>query len=156
MWGSEGASKVWIGGQGTQRKSWLEKTGCKVKQLGSDSTKYNRKSRLLWQLQEAIKDAGIYLLCHLQHMASIIKVTSRSKITAGAPKNLDSWKKEQEGRAKWCSLQLNQFPLRDFGKVLRNRSYRSETSHVDASNSREIRVFYLGALPFVIKWKFFC
>lgn len=79
-------------------------------------------------------------------MASIIKVTSRSKITAGAPKNLDSWKKEQEGRAKWCSLQLNQFPLRDFGKVLHNRSYRSEISYVDASNSREIRVFY-GCIP---------
>ena len=46
--GVRGASKVWIGGWGTQRKSWLEKTGCKVKQLGSDSTKYNRKSRLLW------------------------------------------------------------------------------------------------------------
>lgn len=76
-------------------------------------------------------------------------------------KNLDfiseSWKMAQERRAKRCSLQLNQFPLRDFQKVLHDTSYRSETSHMDTSKHMGDwgrRVFYLGALPFVRKWEF--
>lgn len=89
-------------------------------------------------------------------MASIIKITSRSKIAAGAPEILTAFQtaggRNKQGKAKWCSFRLSQFPLRDFQKVLHNTSYISETSHTDTSRCKgdwEIRVFYLDALTFM-------